>query len=216
MCGESLVERGYQSSPKTIFTMAGVCRVAQRLKRCPHASCAWHAETLKAAAWQHLALRYSVYSYDVIAQIGWERQEQRQPFIEIHAGLSVRMPISEAEVRYLYHQQYLPLLACLERQQLAQLSVVAAQTGLLLSLDGLAPEGGEPQLWVVRELQTGLTVRSGWLSQQDQATFRQLPATDCRPGLAGEGILSDKQRGLEPAVAAVFPASRTPGVNCII
>ena len=74
--------------------MAGVCRVAQRPKRCPHASCAWHAETLKAVAWQHLASRYSVYSYDVIAQIGWERQEQRQPFIEIHAGLSVRVPIS--------------------------------------------------------------------------------------------------------------------------
>ena len=25
LCGASLVERGYQSSPKTIFTMAGVC-----------------------------------------------------------------------------------------------------------------------------------------------------------------------------------------------
>lgn len=31
--------------------------------------------------------------------------------------------------------------------------------------------GGEPQLWVVRELQTGLTLRSGWLSQQDETTF---------------------------------------------
>jgi hypothetical protein len=206
LCGASLVERGYQSSPKTIFTMAGVCRVAQRPKRCPHASCAWHAETLKAVAWQHLAPRYSVYSYDVIAQIGWERQEQRQPFIAIHAGLSVRMPISEAEVRYLYHQQYLPLLACLERQQLAQLSVVAAQTGLLLSLDGLAPEGGEPQLWVVRELQTGLTVRSGWLSQQDQATFRHFLQPIAAQGWPVRAILSDKQRGLEPAVAAVFPA----------
>lgn len=28
LCGASLVERGYQSSPKTIFTMAGVCRAA--------------------------------------------------------------------------------------------------------------------------------------------------------------------------------------------
>jgi len=212
LCGASLVERGYQSSPKTIFTMAGVCRVAQRPKRCPHASCAWHAETLKAAAWQHLAPRYSVYSYDVIAQIGWERQEQRQPFIEIHAGLSVRMPISEAEVRYLYHQQYLPLLACLERQQLAHLNAVAAQTGLLLSLDGLAPEGGEPQLWVIRELQTGLTVRSGWLSQQDQATFRHFLQPIADQGWRVRAILSDKQRGLEPAVAAVFPA--TPHAWC--
>ena len=205
LCGASLVERGYQSSPKTIFTMAGVCNVAQRPKRCPDARCAWHAATLKAAAWQHLAPRYSVYGYDVIAQIGWVRQEQRQPFIEIHADLNGRMPISEAEVRYLYHHQYLPLLACLERQQLARLSAVAAQTGLLLSLDGLAPEGGEPQLWVVRELQTGLTVRSGWLSQQDQATFGSFLQPIADQGWPVRAILSDKQRGLEPAVAAVFP-----------
>ena len=122
------------------------------------------------------------------------------------------MPISEAEVRYLYHQQYLPLLACLDRQQLAQLSVVAAQTGLLLSLDGLAPEGGEPQLWVVRELQTGLTVRSGWLSQQDQATFSSFLQPIAAQGWQVRAILSDKQRGLEPAVPAVFPG--TPHAWC--
>lgn len=206
LCGTRLVERGYQSSPKTIFTLAGVHRAAQRPKRCPNASCAWHAETLKAAAWHHLAPRYSVYGYDVIAQIGWVRQEQRRPFVEIHADLCARMPISEAEVRYLYYQQYLPLLACVERQQLARLRAVAAQTGLLLTLDGLAPEGGEPQLWVVRELQTGLTVRSGWLSQQDQATFSSFLQPIADQNWRVRAILSDKQRGLEPAVAAVFPA----------
>jgi len=212
LCGARLVERGYQSSPRTIFTLTGVCRVAQRPKRCPDASCAWHTKTLKAAAWQHLAPCYSVYGYDVIAQIGWVRQAQRQPFVAIHADLRGRMPISEAEVRYLYHQQYLPLLACLERQQLAQLTAVAAQTGLLLSLDGLAPEGGEPQLWVVRELQTGLTVRCGWLSQQDQATFSSFLQPIADQHWRVRAILSDKQRGLEPAVAAVFP--NTPHAWC--
>lgn len=205
LCGASLVERGYQSSPKTVFTLAAVHHVAQRPKHCPNVTCAWHTTLLKSAAWQHLAPHYGSYGYDVIAQIGWGRREQRQPFVEIHADLCTQIPISAAEVRYLYQQQYLPLLACLERQQLARRSAVAAQTGLLLSLDGLAPEGGEPQLWVVRELQTGLTVRSGWLSQQDQATFSsflQPIADQCWPVRA---ILSDKQRGLEPAVATVFP-----------
>ena len=70
----------------------------------------------------------------------------------------------------------------------------------------MAPEGGEPQLWVVRELQTGLTVRSGWLSQQDQATFRSFLQPIADQGWRVRAILSDKQRGLEPAVAAVFPA----------
>jgi len=205
LCGASLVEWGYQSGPKTVFTLAAVRHVAQRPKHCPNVTCAWHTTLLKSAAWQHLAPHYGVYGYDVIAQIGWMRQEQRRPFGEIHADLHAHIPISEAEVRYLYQQQYLPLLACLERQQLARLSAVAAQTGLLLSLDGLAPEGGEPQLWVVRELQTGLTVRSGWLSQQDQATFSRFLQPIADQGWQVRAVLSDKQRGLEPAVTAVFP-----------
>jgi len=207
LCGADLVEWGYRSGPKTIFSMTGVYRVAQRPKRCPDADCAWHAAVLKAAAWQHLAPRYSVYGYDVIAQIGWVRQMQQRPFAEIHAGLTAHVPISEAEVRYLYHHQYLSLLACLERQQLARLRAVAEQSGLLLSLDGLAPEGGEPQLWVVRELQTGLTVRSGWLSQQDHTTFSNFLQPIADQGWRVTAILSDKQHGLKSAVAAVFPGA---------
>ena len=205
LCGADLVEWGYQSSPKTLFTLAAVRHVAQRPKRCPNGACAWHATRLKSAAWHHLAPRYSVYSYDVLAQIGWVRQEQRRTFAEIHAALRGHVPIREAEVRYLYQQQDKPLLACLERQQISRLSAVAAQTGLLLSLDGVAPEGGEPQLWVVRELQTGRTVRSGWLSQQDHTTFSHFLQPLAAQGWRVTAILSDKQRGLEPAVAAVFP-----------
>ena len=97
VCGAGLVEWGYQSSPKTVFTLAAVRHVAQRPKHCPNGACAWHTPLLKSAAWQHLAPRYSVYGYDVIAQIGWVRQEQRQPFVAIHADLRAHIPISEAK-----------------------------------------------------------------------------------------------------------------------
>jgi hypothetical protein len=113
--------------------------------------------------------------------------------------------ISEAEVRHLYYERYLPLLACHERQYLAQLRVTAAEAGLLLSLDGLAPEGGEPQLWVVRELRTGLTLRSGWLSGQDHTAFEHLLQPIADLGLRVAAVLSDKERGLVPAVGTVFP-----------
>ena len=74
------------------------------------------------------------------------------------------------------------------------------------------PEGGEPQLWVIRELHTGWTLRSGWLANQDEATFvaflRPVAQLDCPI----QGILSDKQRGLLPAIATVFP--NTPHALC--
>jgi hypothetical protein len=34
---------------------------------------------------------------------------------------------------------------------------------LIVALNGLAPRGGEPQIWCIRELSSGLTLRSGWL-----------------------------------------------------
>jgi len=41
---------------------------------------------------------------------------------------------------------------------------------LIVALNGLAPEDDQLQLWFIRELLTGLTLRSGWLSRQDHAT----------------------------------------------
>ena len=141
----------------------------------------------------------------MIAQIGWQRQIQQQRFAAIHQALQRCLQISETEVRLLYHERYLPLLACHERQYLAELQAVAEHTGLLLSLDGLAPEGGEPQLWIVRELQLGLTLRSGWLSQQDQTAFVNFLQPIADLGLRVQAVLSDKQRGLEPAIPIVLP-----------
>jgi hypothetical protein len=59
----------------------------------------------------------------------------------------------------------------------------------------------------VRELQTGLTLRSGWLARQDQATFAAFLQPIAEQGWPVTAILSDKQRGLEPAVAEVFPGA---------
>jgi hypothetical protein len=91
---------------------------------------------------------------------------------------------------------------------LDKLKVIADETGLLLSLDGLAPEGGEPQLWVVRELHSGLTLRSGWLAKQDEPTFCNFLQPMAALQLPVLAVLSDKQRGLVPAIAAVFPQAQ--------
>ena len=206
-CGGPL-NIAYTSGTKTVQTMGGVLSIAHRPRYCPNVGCGRPAAKCISARWQHIAPLYCTYGYDVIAQIGWQRQMQQQRFAAIHQALQRSLQISETEVRLLYHERYLPLLACHERQYLAELQAVAEHTGLLLSLDGLAPEGGEPQLWVVRELQLGLTLRSGWLSQQDQETFINFLQPIADLGLRVQAVLSDKQRGLEPAIPVVFPQAK--------
>src|SRR5215831_1681123 len=127
---------------------------------------------------------------------------------EIHADLASQVRLSEAQVRYRYQQVSLPLLACPERQHKDRLAQLATQQGgLSVARDGLAPQGGEPHIWFIRALSSGLPLRSGWLCQQDQPTFAAFlePLQHLEwPILA---VLSDKHTGLVPAVATVWPTS---------
>lgn len=155
---------------------------------------------------QQVGLPNSTYGYDVLARIGWLRQEHRDTYAEIRSALVEQVQISETHVRYLYQQVYLPLLACHERQHQDRLAHIAQQHGgLVLTLDGLAPEGGEPQLWFIREHLSNLTLRSGWLSRFGQATFEAFIEPVTRLDWPIMAVLSDKQKGLPEAVAAVLP-----------
>lgn len=142
----------YTSSLKTVQTMTGVIAIAQLPKRCVDEDCAGSAMHWRSVRWLQTAPGGCTYGYDVIAQIGSQRQTGRETFSSIHASLKPFLRIGETQMRMLYHERYLPLLACHERQSLGKLKDVVEHTGLWLSLDGLAPEGGEAQLWVVREL----------------------------------------------------------------
>ena len=143
----------YTSKYKTVQAMEERMLIAQRTKHCINPDCSVHSSIWGSIEWMQIAPVSCTYGYDVIAQIGWQRQTLQRPFAAIHTDLRHHVWISESQVRALYHYRYLPLLACHERQQLERLKVVSKQVGLLLTLDGLAPEGGEPQLqtiWVYR------------------------------------------------------------------
>jgi hypothetical protein len=203
-CHQPLVDLPYVNGRKTIQTMTDVMTIAYRPKHCANPECT-ERTTWPAATWQHLAPKGGTYGYDVIAQLGWERQRGRLRFADVRTRLTPAVQISESQVRYLYHAHYLPLLACHERKYLAALTALAQTTGLILGLDGLMPEGGEPQLWVVRELHHGWTVRCGWLARQDHTTFAEFLQPIADLGLPVAATLSDKQTGLLPALEQVFP-----------
>jgi hypothetical protein len=208
ICGSLLEQSDYLNGRKIVQTMSEIMQIGYYPKRCPQPGCAGQQNSLRAAEWQQIAPLYGTYGFDVIASIGWQRQTGHQTYGEIHSGLRDRLQISQAQVRYLYTYHYLPLLACHERSAWAEIERVSAEMGLILTLDGLAPEGGEPQLWLVRELRTGKTLRSGWLSEQGQTAFENFLEPIAAQGLRVEAVMSDKQRGLVPALAVVFPKAK--------
>ena len=196
---------------KTVQTLCGVLSVASRPGRCPHATCEGAALRLRSAEAHGMAFPGSPYGYDVVVRIGWWRQQDHATSREMHADLAAHVPMSESHGRHLHQQVSLPLLACHERQHRDRLAQVATpHGGLIVALDGVAPQAGEPHIWCIRELSSGFTLRSGGLAQQDQPTFEAFlqPLTHLEwPILAG---LSDQQTGLGPALAKVWPQSRHP------
>jgi hypothetical protein len=207
-CGELLVMCNSLAWNKTVQTLRGVLAVASRPGRCPRATCAGSHMRLLSAEAQGIALPGSTSGYDVVVRIGWWRHEYQATSREIHAELSPSIDISASHVRYLHQHGSLPLLACHERQHRDRLAAVAKQYGgLMVALDGLAPQAGEPQIWFIRELSSGLTLRSGWLSQQDQTTFEAFLRPLKHLAWPMLAVLSDKQTGWAPALATVLPKS---------
>lgn len=212
ICQSDLTLSHYRSGNKTIQSLLGVSQVYYWPKHCKNQMCPNHTVGLKSAEWLQAAPMHCTYGYDIIASIGWQRQIGLKIFDDIHANLLSKVQISSSQVRHLYNERYLPLLACNERVLFDQLKHASEKFGLIYTLDGLAPEGGEAQLWVVRELHTNLTIRSGWLGGQDQETFENFLKPIAELDLDVTSIMSDKQRGLVPAIKTVFP--RTPHAYC--
>ncbi len=77
-------------------------------------------------------------------------------------------------MQFLCLYNFLVLLASADRLDTDILKVAAAELGgLIISVDGLEPEGGQPQLWVVRELLTGSILAAGWLPRVDETTLKE-------------------------------------------
>jgi hypothetical protein len=85
-CGQAL-RSAYTSGWKTVQTMKEVIANAQRPKHCVNRNCTERSKLLSSVRWQQIAPMWCTYGYDVITQIGWQRQNQRQTFSEIHHDL---------------------------------------------------------------------------------------------------------------------------------
>ena len=200
LCGAPLRSRRYLNWRKTIQMLQGKVYVTSRGRYCPQ-----HPEiTYLAAAAAQLSLPHSTYDLDVVVRIGYQRDYQKMTYAQIHQSLPAPIRVSERHVGNLY-REYLALLACAAQLDVNQLRVAAAQYGgLILAVDGLEPEGGQPQLWVAREVLTGTLLAAGWLPRVDEDTLKAFLAPVAALDLPLLATVSDKQAALIKALAATW------------
>jgi hypothetical protein len=205
-CGSPLRARPYYQWRKTVQHLAKVAYVASRARECVNPQCAGQGQAYTSAAAQMVSLPECTYGLDVIAQIGWWRDREHLNRQQIHQQLTERgVQMSERQVDHLY-ARYQVLLGCAERLNRPRLqAVVAERGGLLLSLDGLEPEGASEQLWVVREVQTDLTLVAGWLPRVNHDSLRALLQPVVNLALPLLATVSDKQKSVVKVLQEVWP-----------
>lgn len=200
ICGEKLKSRRYMNWRKPIQMLSENVYVTSRGRYCPH-----HPEvTYLSAEAAHLSLPKSTYGLDVLVHIGYQRDYQRMTSDRIRESLPAHIRVSERHLNNLY-RKYEALLACAERLDIDKLKAAAAKFGgLVISVDGLEPEGGQSQLWVAREVLTGTILAAGWLPRVDEDTLREFLAPVKALDLPFLATVSDKQRALINALEATW------------
>jgi len=201
LCGTALQSRRYLNWRKPIQMLSANVYVTSRGQFCHH-----HPElTYLSAQAARLSLPYSTYGLDVLVRIGYQRDYQRMTHARVHQVLPGHIRVSQRHLSNLY-REYLALLTCAERVDVEALKAAAAKYGgLILSVDGLEPEGGQPQLWVAREVLTGKLLAAGWLPRVDEPTLKEFLAPVKALGLPLLATVSDKQSALVRALNATWP-----------
>jgi hypothetical protein len=205
-CGNPLQARQYYQWRKTVQQLDGPVYVASRARECVNPRCEHQGQPYTSAAAQMVTIPECTYGLDVIVQIGWWRDREHLNRVQIHSHLREHgVQISEREVDHLY-ARYQVLLGCAERLDVQRLQeVVAERGGLIISLDGLEPEGASEQLWVVREVQVDLSLVVGWLPRVNHDTLSALLKPVANLGLPILVTLSDKQGSVAKALREVWP-----------
>jgi hypothetical protein len=200
ICGEKLKSHRYLKWRKSIQMLSENVFVTSRGQYCPHHPQVTYLSTEAA----HLSLPNSTYGLDVLVRIGYQRDYRKMTYAQIHESLPAHVRVSERHLSNLY-REYEALLACAERLDVDELKAAAAEFGgLILSVDGLEPEGGQPQLWVVREVLTGTILAAGWLPRVDEDTLKEFLAPVKALDLPFLATVSDKQRALINALEATW------------
>jgi hypothetical protein len=205
-CGAALVY-SHPVWAKPVQTLAGVEHLTSLGFRCGNADCGFPRTVYRSARAEARQVKDSGYGLDVVVFIGRLRCSEQRTRAEIGQRLREQTPvqISERHVQNLL-EVYLALLRASQQDLEAVVApTVATHGGIILALDGLQPEQGNEQLWVVREVRSGAVLAAANLQQATAPVLAALlrPIAACK--LPVLGVVSDAQESIRLAVAAVFP-----------
>ena len=194
---------------KQLIGLSGVQVVVSWAYHCPNSACSGRQQVYSSTEAETLHLKHRRYSRELIVNLGYRRFWQHQTIYELHAWLAddLGLPISMRQVPNLL-ADFLALLRAAQPAKIRQ--KLQALKKLVIGVDGMQPEKGNSCLYVVRELQTGLTLLAENLDDSSQTSlsehlFEPLNQLATQLSLGWRGVVTDAQESLRLAVAHSLP-----------
>jgi hypothetical protein len=195
---------------KPIQFLSGAEHVTNLGFRCSAPACPFARTVYRSARAEARQVKGSGYGLDVVVRIGQLRFTAHRTREEIWRALReprdhAPIQLSERHVQNLLDVYLAVLRASQQDLAAAVAATVAKHGGLILALDGLQPEQGNEQLWVVREVLGGAILGAANLQQATAECLGRLLQPVRATGVPVLGVVSDAQESIRLAVAAVFP-----------
>jgi hypothetical protein len=190
---------------KQVTFSTGVKKLVSWAYRCPRVTCPGSQDIFKSRQAETLHLKYRRFSRELVVRIGYQRFWRHQTMYEIHDWLTqdLHLVICAREVANLI----IDFLALLSAAQPARIrDKLSRLPGLIISIDGMQPEKGNDCLYIVREIQCGVTLLAANLVDSSQEAlctqlFDPLKALAHELGKPWLGVVSDAQETIRLAVA---------------
>jgi hypothetical protein len=165
---------------------------------------------------ESLHLWYRRYSRELVVKVGYRRFWFHQTMYEIHDWLTqdLKIAISEREIPNII-ADFLALLRAGQTAKIRQ--KLQGMQEVIVGLDGMQPEKGNTCLYIVREMQTGLTLLAENLEDSAhpflvERLFEPLKTLVQELNLKWKGVISDAQESIRLAVVNSLPG--TPHQLC--
>ncbi len=215
ICHQFLKRSHIQWRKRVLFT-SGPEKITSWAYHCEDAACPGSKQFFVSQEAESLHLWYRRYSRELVMKIGYRRFWLHQTMYELFEWLTqdLKVAVSEREILNIIGD----FLALLRAGQAAKIGEkLSGIKSLIIGLDGMQPEKGNTCLYIVREMQTGLTLMAENLEDSansilSEQIFEPLKALAKKFDLSWKGVVSDAQQSIRLAVANSLPG--TPHQLC--
>lgn len=199
-----------ETQERYVQTLTKLVHVVGKGKKCAASDCQHQALRYRSPDVGRLVLKGHEFGRDIVLWAGDQHVRENVALARVHRRLvaDFRVPICERSVGNLVND-YLALGQCVAGDSGRVRERLKRQGGIVLCVDGVHFDEVSPVLYVQREAISGEVLYAERRLAQGKddlvAMLRRSAELAAEIGVPIMGIASDKERGLVPAIAEVFP-----------